>query len=88
MKFKGAVLCEQGHTFAVVSVKQDVIDKAAEADKVIASFEPIFPGLKIVLMRQDSDGKAFYYGDTELSKMLTGISVRAIPLREYAWDDE
>ena len=88
MKFKGAVLCELGHTFAVVSVKQDVIDNPAEADKVIASFQPIFPGLKIVLMRQDSDGKAFYYGDPELSKMLTGISVRAIPLREYAWDDE
>lgn len=88
MKFKGAVIYEQGRTFAVVSVKKTVIDDKAEADRTIASFAPVFDGLPVVLVYQDSDGRAAYYGEPDLSEILTRVTVRAIPMREYAWDDE
>jgi len=44
MKFQGAVIKEQGVTFAVVVVKKHVIDNHSEATKVIqSSLSPCFP---------------------------------------------
>ena len=88
MKFKGAVICEQGRTFAVVAAKKDVIDDKAAADRMIAEFAPVFEGLPVILVYQDSMGRAAYYGEPDLSEILTRVTVRAIPMREYAWDDE
>jgi hypothetical protein len=38
MKIQGAVIREQGVTFAVVVVKRHVIDSRSEADRAIAAF--------------------------------------------------
>ena len=53
MTFQGAVIREQGITFAVVIVKKHVIDSGDEAGRAIAAFNPLFPGLPVVLMAQD-----------------------------------
>ena len=53
MTFQGAVIREQGVTFAVVIVKMHVIDSSNEAGRAIAAFQPVFPGLPVVLMAQD-----------------------------------
>jgi hypothetical protein len=56
VRFQGAVIKEQGVTFAVVIVKQHVLDISSEANDAIASFQPLFPGIPLVLMAQDSRG--------------------------------
>jgi len=53
MRFQGAVIREQGRTFAVVVVQRHVIDNQSTAADAIASFGPVFPGLPVVLMAQD-----------------------------------
>ncbi len=47
---------EQGVTFAVVIVKKHVIDSSTEAGRAIAAFQPVFPGVPVVLMAQDCKG--------------------------------
>ena len=56
MTFQGAVVREQGVTFAVVIVKKHVIDSSFEAGRAVAAFQPAFPGLPVVLMVQDHQG--------------------------------
>jgi hypothetical protein len=57
MTFEGAVVKEQHVSFAVVVVKQHVVDNSVEANRAVASFRPVFPGLPVVvLMGQDSFG--------------------------------
>lgn len=83
MTFEGAVVREQGVTFAVVVVKRHVIDSRAGAADAIAAFQPHFPGLPVVLMGQDAGGRATYFGRQDIARFLAGVPVRAIPWRRY-----
>ena len=83
MHFQGAVIREQGQTFAVVVVQRHVIDNQSTAADTIASFGPVFLGLPVVLMAQDSSGRPTYYGRKDISRFLTTVPMRAIPWRKY-----
>ncbi len=83
MQFQGAVIREQGVTFAVVVVKKHVVDNQTEAGQAINSFRPLFPGMPVVLMAQDHHGRATYYGRRDISKFMAGVPLRAIPWKEY-----
>ncbi|MBP0447785.1 hypothetical protein J8J14_23855 [Roseomonas sp. SSH11] len=83
MRFQGAIVREQGVTFAVVVVQRHVINNSAEANRAIASFRPVFPGMPVTLMAQDHQGRATYYGRSDISRFLAGVPVGAIPWREY-----
>lgn len=83
MRFQGAIVREQGVTFAVVVVKRHVIDNRFEANGAIASFQPVFPGMPVVLMAQDHHGRPNYYGRPDISRFLARVPVGAIPWREY-----
>ncbi|MDA8124057.1 MAG: hypothetical protein M0009_02550 [Deltaproteobacteria bacterium] len=83
MRFQGALIKEQGVTFAVVIVKKPFVDNRIEANKAIKSFQPIFPGIPIVLMAQDHRGTPEYYGRQDLSRFLANVPVSAIPWKEY-----
>lgn len=83
MRFQGALIKEQGVTFAVVIVKKQVVDSRIEANKAIQSFQPIFPGIPVVLMAQDHRGIPEYYGRQDISRFLANVPVNAIPWREY-----
>lgn len=83
MKFQGAVIKEQGVTFAVVIVKKTVVDNRMEANSTIRSFQSIFPGIPTVLMAQDYQGRAEYYGRQDISRFLANIPLHAIPWKEY-----
>ena len=83
MQFQGAVIREQGQTFAVVVVQRHVIDNQSMAADAIAGFRPVFPGLPVVLMAQDSSGRPTYFGRQDTSRFLASVPVRAIPWREY-----
>ena len=85
MRFQGAVIREQGVTFAVVVVRRHVIDNSSEADRTIAGFRPAFPGLPVALMAQDRRGRPTYYGRPDISRFLAGVPLGAIPWREYTF---
>ena len=83
MTFQGAVVREQGVTFAVVVVKKHVIDGGSAAGRAIAAFEPAFPGLPVVLMEQDYRGTPTYYGRRDIARFLAGVPLGAIPWKQY-----
>ena len=82
MRVQGAVICEQGQTFAVVIVKPHVVQDREEAASAIESFTPMF-GVPTVLMAQDGRGRATFYGRQDIARFLSGVPLRAIPWREY-----
>ena len=84
MRFQGAVIREQGQTFAVVVVQRHVIDDRFTAADAIASFHPVFPGLPVVLMAQDGFGRPTYYGRQDISRFLASVPMEVIPRREYS----
>ncbi|MGH8414711.1 MAG: hypothetical protein ACRESX_08285 [Gammaproteobacteria bacterium] len=83
MHFQGAVVREQGQTFAVVVVRQHVLDNRTEAAEAMAAFVPAFPGMPIVLMAQDSCGRPRYRGRPDIARFLASIPMTAIPWRDY-----
>lgn len=83
MQFEGAIIREQGVKFAIVVVKRHVVDSSVEANSAMRAFSPAFPGLPIVLMGQDSSGRATYFGRPDIARFLAGISTSQIPWRRY-----
>ncbi len=84
MTFEGAVIREQGLTFAVVIVKRHVLDNSFEADRAIAAFQPAFPGLPVVLMAQDHQGVPTYYGRRDISQFMAGVPLECVPWAKYS----
>lgn len=84
MKFQGALIKEQGVTFAVVVVKKSVVDNRLTAQNAIQSFQPAFPGIPLVLMAQDFRGVPTYFGRQDIAKFLAKVPMTAIPWREYS----
>lgn len=82
MRVQGAVIREQGQTFAVVIVKPRVVQNRAEAADAIQSFSPVF-GVPVVLMAQDGRGRPTFYGRQDIARFLSGVPLSAIPWREY-----
>lgn len=83
MRFQGAVIKEQGITFAIVIVKRHVVDNRSEAAAAIAGFQPWFPGIPVILMAQDSRGIPTYFGRTDIARFMSSVPVSAVPWREY-----
>jgi hypothetical protein len=82
MRVQGALIREQGQTFAVVAVKPQVIQNRSEAADAIRSFSPVF-GVPVVLMAQDGRGRPTYYGREDIARFLSGLPMSSIPWREY-----
>lgn len=83
MQFEGAVVREQGVTFAVVIVKKHVLDNPIQAREAQASFAPLFRGMPIVLMAQDHRGVPTYWGRPDIARFLSRISLNRIPWKRY-----
>lgn len=83
MQIDGAVVKEQGVTFAVVVVKRSVLQSPARRGEAIGSFQPLFPGLPLVLMAQDSRGVPSYHGRQDIVNFLANIDHRRIPWKRY-----
>ena len=79
MHFKGAVIREQGQTFAVVVIQRHIIDNRSTAADAIATFQPVFAGMPVVLMAQDGSGRPTYFGRQDIARFLAGEPMRAIP---------
>lgn len=83
MKFQGAVVKEQGVTFAIVIVKQHIINSITERKNIQNSFSRFFTDMPIILMAQDFNGVPTYYGRNDIVKFLANIHVSQIPWKEY-----
>jgi len=81
--FQGALIKEQNITFAVVIVKQSVLQFSAESEIAMRSFAPHFPGVPIILMAQDGRGTPTYCGRKDIINFLANIHVSQIPWKEY-----
>ena len=83
MKIEGAVVKEQGVTFAIVTVKQIVIQSQTEFQKAVNAFSRYFPRMPIVLMAQDSRGIPTYRGRKDIVNFLANKHISQIPWKEY-----
>lgn len=83
MTFEGAVIREQGVTFAIVVVKESALSTLSSAGELINSFRPLFPQLPIVLMAQDWRGTPKYVGRTDIVRFLASIHPSRIPWKKY-----
>lgn len=68
-RFKGAVVQEQGVTFAVAAVEKQLLDNRNEAVGTVASLRTVFPGLPVVLVAQDLRGKRICFGRADLARL-------------------
>lgn len=88
MTIEGAVITEQGVTFAIVIVKPSVLTNHAERDRIQAAFSrELFDGLPVVLMSQDARGVPSYYGRRDLSEFMANVPLDAVPWRRYTVRD-
>ena len=82
MKIQGAVIIEQGVTFAIVVVNRTVTNYTSRAVRVRHALAQFFRNMPIILMSQDSNGTHFY-GRQDIVKFLQSIRLEQIPWKEY-----
>ena len=83
MKIRGAVIIEQGVTFAIVVVSRSVTNYTSRAVRVRYQLSQFFPNMPIILMSQDSNGTPHYYGRRDIVRFLQSIRLDQIPWKEY-----
>ena len=83
MTIQGAVILEQGVTFAVVVVKQSVTNYTSRIIKTRQQLQQFFPNMPIILMSQDSSGTPHYYGRRDFVEFLKTVRLEQIPWKEY-----
>jgi hypothetical protein len=83
MKFQGAVVKEQGVTFAIVVVKKSIVDSQSKSEEFMHRMTYYFPGMPIVLMAQDHRGVPKYRGRNDIVNFLANIDYHRIPWKEY-----
>jgi hypothetical protein len=84
MTFDGAIVKEQGITFAIVVVKPHVLNNSHTANEARTSFSQYFPGMPLILMAQNSKGVPTYQGRKDIVKFLANIDHRRIPWKKYS----
>lgn len=82
MQFDGAVIKEQGVTFAIVVVKSHIL-KSPSREKARQSYVQFFPNMPIILMSQDANGTPTYHGRNDIVKFLANIHPNRIPWERY-----
>lgn len=85
-RIQGAVIKEQGVTFAVVIIKQHVLQSQSGAQAAAQAFRPYFPGMPLILMAQDSRGVPTYWGRKDIVNFLSNIHISQIPWKEYTFN--
>lgn len=83
MNIQGAVIIEQGVTFAVIAVKQSVTRYTTKIIRTRQELSPFFPNMPIILMSQDSSGRPHYYGRKDIVDFLQSIRMDQIPWKVY-----
>lgn len=82
MQFEGAIISEQGQTFAIVIVKPHVLASPVARAEAIGSFTREI-GMQTVLMAQDSRGVPSYWGRRDIVAFLSNVDPGRIPWRRF-----
>ena len=82
MGFDGAIIKEQGVTFAIAVVKPFVLTSPSR-EKIRASFVPVFGNIPIILMAQNSRGIPTYNGRRDIVHFLANINPARIPWKHF-----
>lgn len=82
MSFDGAIIKEQGVTFAIAVVKANVLH-SPNKEKIRNSFVPCFGNIPIILMAQNSHGIPTYDGRRDIVHFLANIHPSRIPWKRY-----
>lgn len=86
MKIQGAIVTEQGITFAIVIVKPSAMQTQLDSDRTRQSCQAqiaMFSGLPLILASQDSFGVFSYQGKPDIVGFLASIDPARIPWMEY-----
>lgn len=83
MVITGAVIEEQGVTFAIVCVKPHIIRYTYTAVRARQSFAQFFPNMPIILMAQTASGAPRYVGRKDVVDFLNTVRVDQIPWKEF-----
>ena len=83
MQIYGAVIVEQGITFAIVSVRQSSTLYTTRLVQTRQELSQFFPNMPIILMSQDNNGISHYYGRKDIVAFLKTIRVDQIPWKIY-----
>lgn len=82
MKFDGALVREQGVTFAIVVVKPHVLN-SSEKESIRHQFASYFNFVPTILMAQNSRGIPTYDGRKDIVRFLANINPARIPWKQY-----
>ena len=82
-KWQGAVIKEQGVTFAVMVVKPHVLNSPSEREKVIAALT-IQMRMPVVLAASKGNGIE-YWGQPDLSNFMATVPPHLIPWQEITF---
>lgn len=82
MKMQAAVVKEQGVTFAVVMVRQEVTMYSVRAIKARNELSRVFK-VPVILLSFDNNNQPHYYGRKDIVEFLKSIRVEQIPFRQY-----
>lgn len=83
MVIHGAVIIEQGVTFAIISVKPSVTQYTARITAFRQELAGFFPNMPIILMSQDQNRQAHYFGRKDIVDFLKTIRLDQIPWKTY-----
>jgi hypothetical protein len=84
MQIEGAIIKEQGQTFAVVIVKTHILN-SNERENASRQFSKYFPGMPIILMAQNSRGIPTYYGRKDIVAFLSRLQISQIPWKKFTF---
>lgn len=83
-KLEAALVVEQGVRFAVVAVKNHIVNSQYESEKAIRQLTSIFPGYNIVVMGMKSGGQSIYRGRKDIVNFLANVSPNRLPWKSYS----
>lgn len=82
MQFDGALIKEQGVTFAIVIVKPNILI-SPQREAVRNNFISVFGNVPIILASHDSTGNFKYHGRKDIVNLLANLHYSQIPWRTY-----
>ena len=83
MTLHGAVIIEQGVTFAIVAVRPEITRYTQNLVAARSELMQFFPNMPIILMSQDNEGRPHYYGRKDIVDFLKTVRLDQIPWKEY-----
>lgn len=86
MQIDGALIREQGVTFAIVVVRAYVLSSINECENARQNIGRLFPGVPLILMAQDGRGRPTYQGRKDIVNFLSRIDPSRIPWKRYSFN--